>query len=227
MRDMKTLSQILGLALIASSLAACGSSNNSAGAALAAQQAAAAANGIQTAAGGCIQLGAPLPFTANGAAIDSTKILAGNFPASSGIQQFFGQLGFGQVVMGGGLNTTGSSIQYQPLVSSSGQLQLSVNGTSVSGVIQLGQSIVSYIQGSSGNTYNPSGTVGVNNTAGLCVNSLSLWAIQTVLSSGNQGGQYGQQYGQSMGTGQINQAIVYLTMNNGQSVGPITFKPGQ
>ena len=70
---MKTLSQILGVALIASSLAACGSSSNTQ-AALAAQQAAAAASGVQTAAGGCIQLGAPLPFTANGASGSSSAI---------------------------------------------------------------------------------------------------------------------------------------------------------
>ncbi len=222
---MKTLSQILGFALIASSLAACGNSSNQQAAALAAQQQA-TANGFQTGAGGCVPLGSALAFTANGAAVNSTTILAGSFPQSSGIGSY------GQVTMGGGFNQQGGGIQYQPKVTSSGQLQISVSGQSmVSGVIQLSQAITSQIQASLGgynNYYNGQTNPQMNpqaNPTQLCVTSISLWAIQTVNSSSNQytqPGQYNPQY-QQMGAGMINQAVVYLNLSSGQQVGPIPF----
>ena len=107
---MKVFNKIFGLALVTLIMTACGSSTP-------VTQPVTATNGggyynqngqwVQTGQpgqpgypvqgqGGCVPLQSQLSFTANGAQMSSTSILAGSFPAQSGLGSY------GQVVMGGG-----------------------------------------------------------------------------------------------------------------------------
>lgn len=230
MRDfMKTLSKILGVAALASTLVACGS-NAPVNPALVNNGYGPGVNGVGVGPGGCvpIQSGA-LSFTAQGAAMNTAVLLAGNLPMNS---THPGQ--YGQVVMGGGIVNSGyGMIQYQPKQSQNGTIQLSASYaqgsmSTVSGVIQLNQNVIQQIYATMGyyggmNTMQyPNNNMYMNN---VCVSSLALDVVQTILLNNNNY-YYGtgmQQNFNQPGTGQVNQALVYLYLSSGQPVGPIVF----
>ena len=223
---MKTLSKIFGVALLAVSLAACGSNTtplaNNYG------YGANGMNGYQTnygntGTGGCVPLqSGSIPFTAKGAQVGGALILAGNFPMNSiHPGQQFGQVMVGQ---GGMTNTGPGMIQFAPFQTQYGQLQLtaSTSGT-VSGVLSLSQNIVAQVMGIAAQyggvpSYNPS--TPQQNYQTVCVSSLTLDVVeQSMMSNTYYNGGYNQP---SMG--QIYQAQVYLYLNNGLAVGPITLR---
>lgn len=166
--------------------------------------------------GGCapIQSGA-FGFTAQGAQMNGAIILAGTLPANSTQP---GQ--YGQVTMGGNMQMMPGMIQYQPKVSQSGQIQITVspqNGV-MTGVVQLSQAFVFQLMAMQGFNTNP---YMINQQSQLCVTSMAFDIVHTTTAGYNTMPQFGQQFG--MNTGFINQALVYLTLNNGQSLGPIAF----
>ncbi len=224
---MKVLSKFFGVALIAMTLAACGTSTTTP---VATNYGQLGYNGTGqtgfTGQAGCVPIqSGSFSFTGQGASMNSAVLLAGNFPMNS---PHPGQQ-FGQVTMGGSsFNTGGGMIQYQPKQGQSGTLQLTSSSTmgqgTVSGQIQLSPAVIQQIMAMSGymnggytNTY-----PGNYQQTNLCVNSIALDVVQTVISN-NYNTQYGQPAYNQGGMGQINQALVYLYLNNGQPVGPIVF----
>jgi hypothetical protein len=144
-------------------------------------------------------------------------ILAGTLPANSTRP---GQ--YGQVTMGGNMQMMQGMIQYQPKMSQSGQIQISVspqNGM-MSGVVQLSQAFVFQLmsmQGFAGGGFQTNTFYGQNQQSQLCVSSMAFDIVHTTTAGLNQFQGFG------MNTGTINQALVYLTLNNGQTLGPIPF----
>lgn len=217
---MKTIN-LFALAVIAMGLTACGNQNTNPyvnaqyNNGLYGNQA-----GYGNYQGGCvpIQNGA-FTFTAQGAQMNSAIILAGTLPANSTRPGTYGQ-----VTMGGnmqvGMNQQGM-IQYQPKMSSSGQIQIMVNptGGTMSGTIQLSQTIVYQLMAmqAGGSQYYGQPGVTQPQQSQLCVQSLALDIVHTANYS------YGSYSYGGMSMGFINQALVYLTLNNGQTIGPIPF----
>ncbi len=217
---MKVFNKVLGLAVLAIAMTACGNNQpisqpvtgtntggyyNQNGQWVQTGQPGQMNGGVQGQ-GGCVPLQSALTFTANGAQMSSTSILAGSFPQQTGLGTY------GQVMMGAsGYGQGQGSIQYQPKQGQNGTLQLfagSANGMgTVTGTIQLAPYIIQQLGGMQGNFQNPQ-------QQGLCVNSIALWAVQTL------SGQTGMNVPQ---TGFINQAVVYLYLSNGQAVGPLQF----
>ena len=221
---MKALNKILSVGLIAVAMTACGNQN-------AAQQQAAALAAAQAAAlsgqGGCVPIqSGTFSFTGTGALESDAQLQVGYLPAMSTNPGHHGT-----VVMGGTMNTSTGMIQYQPKVSTNGTLQLTASpqGGMVSGMLQLNQAVVQQIMMyySGYNTgYNTGYTTGYPNTAttSLCVQSIALDVVQNVILS-NTGYTTGYTTGYSSpGYGQVIQALVYLTLSNGQTVGPIALQ---
>ena len=207
---MKTIN-LLFISIVALGLTACGNQNNN--------PYANGYNGIygnQTGyngvyQGGCVPLqSGGFGFTAQGAQMNGAIILAGTLPANSTRPGTYGQVAMGSQQMA---NQQGM-IQYQPKISSSGQMQIVVNpsGGTMSGSIQLSQSIVYQLM-----SMQTGFNTGFNNQAQnqLCIQTVALDIVHTA-NVGFNGG-----FG--MSTGYINQALVYLTLNNGQTIGPIPF----
>jgi hypothetical protein len=171
---MKTL-RIFGAALLAMTLAACGSSNTNP-----------YMNGYNPYStngynnynmqGGCqpLQQGT-FSFTAQGAQMDSTILLAGN--VSSG--PHYGN--YGQVTMGG-MGATGGGYPFSPYMGTNGNItQLTAGQGTLSGTIQLSQGVISnlmaYAYNMGGTTgMNTMGTMGMSNPS-ICVSSIGLWAV--------------------------------------------------
>jgi hypothetical protein len=232
MRDMKTFNQILLMSVVATSLVACGKQSNPDPNALALAQNGSYVNGQWVGGvggqGGCIPLNTGgynpvnLSFSGTGVYETNAVILAGLLPANSTAPG-----AHGTITMGGGMNNGGGMIQYSPKVSTSGMLQISssTQGGSISGTIQLNpaiaQQIVSYYGGGMNTGYNTGGyNTGYNNTnTGLCVQSVALDIVQNVILSTG----YNTGYSQG-GYGQVIQALVYLTLSNGQTTPPIVFQ---
>ena len=182
---MKTLSRIFSLAIVALAVTACGgSNNNTAGYANTA--------GYQT---GSVSSGV-IGFSGTGATISQTSVLAGMFPANSGVGSY-GQL------MAGGSNisgNTGAMIQFQPKQGTNGTLQMyAANQNSIFGQIQLSSTLIQQIS----SYYGPSAQV----------TSLAIWATDYLSQSTYQ-----------TYTGIIAQAVVYIYINGStQPIGPIVF----
>ena len=155
--------------------------------------------------GSCVPLQTgTFSFTATGANVSATDILAGLLPAQSRSPGPHGQVIMGNSSYGVGYGS-GITLTKQ---SSSGTLQVSVaTGGTLTGTMQLNQSIIYSIMSTlGGGGYNPyGGTTGTN----LCVSTMAIDAV------------YSSNYGYG-GQGQIIQALIYLTIN-GQSYGPIPF----
>lgn len=220
---MKTLSKILGVTAVAFLLTACGSNapvnpalmNNGVGGGFGGQ-------GGFGGPGGCVPIqSGTFSFTAQGAAMNTAVMLAGNLPMNS---THPGQ--YGQVVMGGGFMNTGGMgmIQYQPKQGVNGTIQLQASYSqggpaTVSGMIQLSQSVVQQIYATMGGWGGGFQQQGMNN---LCVSSIALDVVHTVLMNNNTWGTQGG-FNNQPGTGQVNQALIYLYLNSGQPIGPIVF----
>lgn len=239
---MKTFTRYFSLAVTALALSACGQNpqplnynqfgfnNNGTG------------MGQIPTQGGCVPLQTgSFGFSANNASMSLGALYAGNVPGG-------GQ--FGQVVMGGtSLGGMGAGmIQYQPKQSPNGTIQLgaTVNQSgqaNVTGMIQLAPSVIQTVMYASGAMWG-GGFGGMNgmptngmpntgmpqNTAGPCVSSIAIRAVQNVIL--NQTNPYGgynpyggmnNQIGMAGGTGQILRALVYLYLNNGTPIGPFEF----
>jgi hypothetical protein len=158
--------------------------------------------------GGCVPVqNGTFGFSAQGAQMNGAIILAGTLPANS---THPGQ--YGQVVMGNTMGATAGMIQYQPKQSQSGVIQIMVSpqtGT-MTGVVQLYPHISMQIAAMVGgyNPYQPTQN-------SVCVTSMAFDIVHTTTLSG------GMMMG--MNTGFINQALVYLTLNSGQTIGPFAF----
>ncbi len=219
---MKTLTKLFGMALLASSLAACGSSttpytgispyNNG--------------YGNQTGyvgQGGCVPIqNGSFSFSAQGAAMNSYLILAGNLPMNS---THPGQ--YGQVILGGTGNPSGGAqmIQYSPVSGANGMIQMTAssgNGQSmISGTIQINPYLITQYAGMNGMAYN--GYNGYNNQAGSqpCVQSIGIDIVHTIVQNNFNPGYYGGAGYGAPSAGQINRALVYLYLNNGTVLPPI------
>jgi len=220
---MKTWKQVFGAAFISLSLSACGMNNmnpmmmNGLGTGF--------GNGFNTAGtmvNGCVpvQAGA-LSFSIQGASMNNSLIVAGNLPSNSPQP---GQ--YGNVSMGGagnaGFGAGGGSIQYSPRTGLNGSLQLFASGANsgqanVSGMIQLSQTVISqvlaYASTYGGNgAFNPSNPY-QNSLQSICVSSIGLRVVHQTFFNG---------FGTGMG--QIFQAQIYLTLNNGVPLPPITLQ---
>jgi hypothetical protein len=219
---MKNVVKLFAFAIVAIGLSACGSSNNQTG--QYGQQGYRDANGnwVQTGYGAngnnCISPGQPanLLFSVQGAAVNSAVILAGTLPQNSTRPGQYGQVVMGQVQQ---QNYAGLQLVKQ---SSSGTMQLSVGQGTVSGQIALSPAITAQLAGVSQNQQYPSNNYnsGYNNSGynqQICITSLAIDAVYSATPT--QGGYYQQQ----QNSGVINQALVYLTLSSGQTVGPIPF----
>jgi hypothetical protein len=217
---MKTLSNILGAALVALTLSACGNSaapafsNNGFGNNPWGTQTGTGPNGQP---GGCIPLqNGSIPFTVQGAAINGAVILGGAMPANSLRPGTYGQAMIGNSGMGGGQGM----IQYAPFQSSAGAIQLTASAGGqqgmVSGMINLSQTTLYQVLGLAANMgayQNPQQQFpnqGMNNN--VCVSSLAIHVVHQTFMNGYTG------------MGQIYSAQVYLYLNNSQMpIGPISF----
>ncbi|MBS1958237.1 MAG: hypothetical protein JST80_02075 [Bdellovibrionales bacterium] len=204
---MKTINNIL-LALLAVGLTACGNNNNNPypnGQGYYGNQ-----TGYYGATqGGCVPLtSGAFGFTATNAQMNSAIILAGTLPANSTSPGAHGTVAMGSA------GATQGLIQYQPKQSQYGTLQIAIapQGGVMTGVVQLQPQVLYSLTG-----YNYGYGAYPNQQSQLCVQSMSFDIVHTLQMS--QAG-YG---GYTQGYGYINQALVYLTLNNGQTIGPIPF----
>jgi len=218
---MKTLMKIIPAALVAISLSACGNNN---AAQLAAQQAALAASQQYGSGSSCISQGVQtmsVSFSDSNATLYQNAVLvAGNLPGGA---PHPGQ--YGQMVVGGGVagaGTGGTSVQFSPKNSASGMMQLYMTGTALSGTLTFTQPVVTALLQASGsyyNTYNPA--YPNYNTQNICITSIGIDAAVSVSTYNNYNTGYTTGYGTSTGT--VIQALVYVTLSNGQSFGPIPY----
>lgn len=191
---MKTLNRIFGAALLSMALAACGSQNSNPYA----MNPYLNPNGLNpNTQSGCQNLqSGTFSFSAQGAQLDTVKILAGNIPAQSynlvtGLMSSSPRAGnYGQVAMGG-MNGMGASGGYQmsPYMGTYGNInQLYVGQNALSGTIQLSQQAIYTALAVAGNTggytngtYPTGGSPngGFNNgyMNGACVSSIGLWVV--------------------------------------------------
>ena len=180
---MKTLSQILGTALMALALAACGASNTNpygnsynpygySNGLIGTN----GMNGFNTQ-GGCqpLQQGT-FTFSAQGVQMDSVKILAGNITSGA----HYGN--YGQVTMGG-MGMTGGGYPFSPYMGTNGNItQLSAGQGTLSGSIQLSQGVIYNIMayasnmGLGGMNTGTMGGMGAMNNS-ICVSSIGLWLV--------------------------------------------------
>ena len=222
---MKTLTKLFGMALLASSLAACGSSTTTPYNAYNPYN----GYGNQTGyagQGGCVPIqNGSFSFSAQGAAMNNYLILAGNLPMNS---THPGQ--YGQVTLGGSGNMGGGGqmIQYSPVSGASGTIQMTAssgNGQAmISGTIQINPYVIAQYAGMSGMAYN--GYNGLNNNqAGSqpCVQSIGFDIVHTIVQNNfNPANYVGGGYAPPPpSAGQINRAVVYLYLNNGTVLPPI------
>lgn len=201
---MKTINTLI-IGVLAIGLTACGNNNNNPYANGQGYYGNQTGYGSVTQ-GGCVPLtSGQLGFTAQNAQMNSAVILAGTLPANSTAPGAHGTVAMGSNGMAQGM------IQYQPKQSSYGVLQIAIapQGGVMTGVVQLYPQVLMQLTGG----YYPYNGQQQN---GLCVQSMSFDIVHTLQMSGGYGG-YTQGYGF------INQALVYLTLNNGQTVGPIPF----
>lgn len=213
---MKTLFKTLGLALVSLSITACGANNINPY----------AMNGYGTGlyntstTNGCIPVQAgTLSFSIQGASMNNALIIAGNLPANSPQPGQYGNVSMGGAGFGNG---GGGSIQYSPKTSFNGSLQIFASGgnsgqTNLSGTLALSQAVISQILAygatySGNGGFNPSNPY-QNSLQSICVNSIGLRIAHQTFFNG---------YGTGMG--QIFQAQIYLTLNNGVPLPAITLQ---
>jgi hypothetical protein len=169
---------------------------------------------------GCIPVQAgTLSFNIQGASMNNALILAGNLPSNSPRPGQYGNVSMGGAGFGG---AGGGSIQYSPKTSFNGSLQIFATGnnngqTNISGMVSLSQIAISQIlaygstYGGNG-MYNP-GNPHQNSLQSICASSIGLSIVHQTFFNG---------YGTGMG--QIFQAQIYLTLNNGVPLPPITLQ---
>ena len=209
---MKTTLKTLAVALVAVILTACGASNN-------VNPYTSSYLGTQTSAvGGCVPLqNGSFTFSATGATVyPDAAILAGTLP-----QQSLQPGAYGTVIMGGTTTAVAGMITYQPKTSANGSIQLNASGNNgaggtVTGTIQMSGSVINQILSSVG--YNYSNTVAGTAQTSICVQSI---AIQAAVASNYSS--YNTYQTQAGGSGIVSMANVYMTLNSGQTIGPISF----
>jgi hypothetical protein len=125
-----TFSKLLGLALLAAVVTACGGSSNTV-------PNASNISGYQT--GSSSVASGAIGFSGSGVSITQTSVLAGIFPSNSGIGSY------GQLMAGSNISSGGAMIQFQPKQGTNGTLQLSGNMNSIYGTLQLSQTLTQQI----------------------------------------------------------------------------------
>ena len=145
-----------------------------------------------------------ISFSGTGITLNSTQILAGTLPSSDAFSGIHGSMSIGSDGKAG-------SIQFSPKSSAYGQIQFSAtaNGTdsTLSGNIQLTDVAVQAIVSIAG--------------ANAMVCGISLDVVQSLQDPSLNSASTGSL--PTSGIGYINQAMVYITLSNGQVLGPLSF----
>jgi hypothetical protein len=207
---MKTLITVIHFAMLALMATACGSSNTTDPNAALYNQSVYGSSGTQT-----LTPGGAISFTVSGAQVSQTGIYAGYLPTNSTYPGTHGSVIMGTSTLVNTGYSYGSSLSVSK-TSSTGLLQLQIMNGAVTGEIQLtpqvSYALMAYMpQGYTnyGNSpYTSAYSGGYPSTGLLTVSAVGIDAVYT-----NTNGY----------TGYINQALVYLTMSTGQTVGPIPF----